>query len=687
MWNCFFFFFQVDSQVENNVKYTTNSNFNSEVPSFSNDTNIANVLPNSFVEKNSSRPSPPIVITRKKEKKFSSVTKELFPFRAANDISQEQSSLDCSAMGDMTLNALEKICIDSEIMYSKNSSKKSNTVNTSFGDEAESHFVPDSSAVLDENSLIRLKNKRNFIYPYDDVKKPVTAVLATDIMRTVLLLETNETSTKVSKINNNFRPGLVCFSQLEPSLSQSAGNSSFSSTLTVGCDTEFENHNRITTSYEIVRVIYLPVFFCSSDQMSPSDRDMLTILKRYFENRRIHFTHLIFNRRRRARRDLSSSFIKCCHSKFPKLNFSAAIIDSFFEFFVLHPDLIYNYRLSRRSCVTSNQSRRESQYCSRVEPNLLEVCQSLMKLDQKSDYTSNEISSIEAPIYQKIDKMEKDFIEDVSGTAAIHQNPFPADRHSFSNVPMTSNHMQLFCIESESKITCEQTDGRNEDRTNERLAFQKSTLSSPEKLLLEVIATVNKVREKRNYLDNDLLDQIKILLELSKKLLENVTNKQTVASEKQRPEKSEEKCYLVRTCDNVCEKFDIRIHNSSESISKTPFDVDIDSADLMFICDLSEKTALPERSLNSPDVEPFSRKIAKVTEKSPQHYHESLKNLSKNSSSMESPCSVPSEKKVSAKASLICDSMKNSNLTATSAGFSNVNHSSPSLGKINVFEF
>lgn len=674
------------------------------MPGLSNDTNNTSVPPqDSYVERNSNRPSPPIVITRKKEKKFSSVNKELFPFRTANDeVSQEQfPSLECGAMGDMTLNALEQICIDSEIIYSKNSSKKSNTVNASFADEATSHFIPDSSVELCKNDAIQRENKRNFIYPYENVKKPVAPVLMTDILQTVLSLETNEISTKVPRKSENFCQGLVCFSQLEPSVSQTVENSTFSSPLTVWCEAEIDNHNRISATYEIVRVIYLPVFFCSSDKISTSDRDMLTVLKRYFECHRVSFAQLISECRTRtsARRDLSSTFIDCNLSKFPKLNFSAAIIDSFFEFFILHPDLMYNYRLSRRFCVSSNQTAksRRIQYFSgevqlfsslfqslpSVEPCLLKVNQSSMKLNQKLSNASPSKSygSLEGPLYQKINEMEENMTKiNVSGFVAFNQNPPLLDKHSFSNASMTSNKMQVCCEKSDPKMTVEE----NKDSASKKLSLRESTFISYKKEMLELGAAFIMASDEYNCVDVDVVER-------AKKLLEDVTAGLTRSSGKQRLEKFLEKSDSVNsptanTFINVSEKLDLHNQNSTDLISKTPFDVDIDSADLMFICDLSEKTVLPETSLSSSDVEPFSRKISKVTEKLPQHHHKSSTNLSKNTSGMESLGSVSDETKVTAKAPLICDQMKYSNFTVASTGSSAKNQHLPSLGMINVFK-
>lgn len=653
------------------------------MPDFSHDTNNASVPPpDSYAERNSNRPSPPIVVPRKKEKKFSSVNKELFPFRTANeeDSQEPSASLECGAMGDLTLNALEQICIDSEIMYSRNSSKKSNTVNTSCPDEAASVFIPDSSIELGKH-VIQRENKRNFIYPIENVRKPDAPVLMTDILQTVLALETNEISTKVPRKKENFCQGLVCFSQLEPSSSQTAENK-FSPSLTASCEPEIDT-SWMAASYEIVGVIYLPVFFCSRE-MSTDDRDMLTILKKYFECYRVRFAQSISEGC--TRRELSSTFVDCSRAKFPNLNFSAAIIDSFFEFFILHPDLMYNYRLSRRFCVSNQTTKRHrTQFCDDeiqlfsilqslppFEPTLLDLSQSSMKLDKKSfNVSSNKRNdSCEVPLYQKTNKIEKDLT-----SAALNQNPFVSDKHSFSNAPMRNN-AQVSCEKSEPKNTDEEAKGC----ANERLLLQKPTFTSYKKEMLELGAAFISASEKYDCVDVDVIER-------AKKLLEDITAGLARPSEKPHLEKPVEKsdstnCPRVNTLIDAAEKSNLPDQNSAAS--KTPFDVDIDSADLMFICDLSEKTVLPEKSLNLSEMESGSRKIAKVTEKSPQRHSKSLKNLSKNSSTLESSCPVSLETKVTAEAPSTCDWMNYSNFIGTSTGFSK-NHHSPTLGMMNVF--
>lgn len=631
-------FFQIDSPIENEAQYTTGSNFNTQVPDFPNDTGVRNEHPSN----SSSRPSPPVVVSRRKEKKVSSVNKELLPFFVANDQpSREQSPpVDCGAMGDMTLNALEQICVASEIMYSKNSSKNSNIGDT-FEAESESIDLCDSNP--------RRKNKRSFIYPCASVKKPECPVLVTDILQTVLSLETNEIL-KVPTRNENFSKGLVSFSQLETALSQPAENQMSSLPFSVWSEDEIENCFGVIATDTTT---HLPTFFRSSNPMSSSDRTALTLLKRYVECHRLRFAELICTCRKNARRDLSSSFLDYNLSKFPNLNFSTVLLNSFFDFFILNPDFLYNFRLSRHFLITSNQSR----------------WMGYAKYESREQYYSNKVRLRRClpPVASCIPKVTQTSFESDHIPVDVSQND--SKEHLCSDMSSTFNQIRESC-EFEPKLS----DEIHENQAKIRLPVHSSS-SNPKKLMQELATAFNVASERCNRVDDDLIFR-------AKKLLEDVIAMQANAFEDQ-TEKSVEVTNLSHGPATITlhEESVLSNESSTACLSKTPFDDDLDTADLMFICDLSEKTVLSEKATSSSDLN-VSRKNSKIAESPVQHYRKTSKSVRKNLPSVESPCSMVAEVKVTSRVKVTGDPVANTNLTTASMEYCPNRRYSLTSGKI-----
>lgn len=371
-----------------------------------------------YINKSNRSPSPVIASQKKEKKSRCKVNKNLFSIEKSllEDCGEHSST--GTSFNDITLNALEKLCQNNEILNSAKSSSielNINKLNHTEGDEFDFSF--NNSFDVSKNEIIEMEldetRTRHFVYPYDNLEKPPHRLLVDDIIKSVLPLERNDRiiSIEPPSRSQNFRTGLVSFNELNSLLineieyedvtqnKQKMSAFLWSSNL----------QNEIIISKKKILFYFRDIF---------KNKDLYHCLKRYFEYYRINFVRQLFqvNSSNLYKEivsifdstELYHSFLfidaninNCFREKIIKLNASSTTVYEFFNFFKTTFNLMYNFNISRHGCynfsiIRFNQIRNEHRKRKRRVDHL-----KIIKNVSSSDKISQQFSTVRAILNQR----------------------------------------------------------------------------------------------------------------------------------------------------------------------------------------------------------------------------------------------------------------------------------------------